>query len=249
VRHGSYRGGWTITDVSIAAPGLRAYNDALGGDRNKTRGVGGFGPNFVLAYSHVSGAVDDLVEHEGSGQNGLILGNFFDAVPARPYTRSPRAHLGLSTPFWGPTYIVRNLLRRSAPEDFRGRGRDGRAFKIQRTMKEGDDTGRIVLLHNTVFGAPMLAAMTGSGGPLGHVTGAANLFATPAADGDAAEGPGMIWREDAALSPDDATALDAASGAPTDEGPWRRAPALANINDAGPWAWAGAALFGATPPR
>jgi hypothetical protein len=246
IRHGSAMGGWTLTDLSASAAPPRSYNDVVGGDFNKTPGVGGFGPNFVLAYSYLSGAVDDLAEHEGSAQDGVVLGDFFDAVPARSYTRSPRSGLSLSTPYWGPTYVLRNVFRRRLPDFYEGRAVDGRAFKIQRDMKGGDDTGVVLMFHNTVLGGLTIEAMTGAGAPPAHIVGRNNLFDAPAAP--SLDAPGMDWGNGAVEIPraDSARVFAGGDPAPRGKGAWSRgAVPLDNINDAGPWAFEGAPIFGA----
>jgi hypothetical protein len=249
VRDGSWRGGWSVSDVSIVATPLRSLNDALSGNHNFAPDVGGFGPDFVLAHSYVSGAVDDLVEHEGAAPAGVILGNFFDAEPARSYTRSPRFHLALSTAYWGPTYVARNVLRRVSPARHEGRSVDGRGFKIQRDPDRGEEHGRMVFWHNTIFGDGMLDALSGSGGPLRFVTGRNNLFhVRPEEASDLIEDPTNDWRDGALVLSrrEAAMAFNGADHRLLAEGPWVRAAVpLANINDAGPFAWAGPAVFGA----
>lgn len=156
LKHGSYRGGWTITDTSMVAHPLRSTNDHLGGDHNFTRLVGGFGPNFVLSHNYLTGFADDAVEQEGSAQVGVILGNYVHARRARPFTRSPAAVFALSVAYWGPTLLVDNTVVRHSPERWgppAGVNNLGTVLKIQRLNVE-EPFGEVLYHHNTSGSPP-----------------------------------------------------------------------------------------------
>ena len=126
---------------------------------------------------------------------------------------------------------------------------DGRGFKIQRDPERGEEHGPMVFWHNTLFGDGMLDALSGSGGPLRFVEGRNNLFHVRAEESDDLErDPSNDWRDGALIltRSQAAAAFDGDDHRLREPGPWLRpAVALANVNDAGPWAWAGPAVFGA----
>jgi hypothetical protein len=244
-----------VTDASLAAHPLRSYNDAMGGDGNSTDGPGGFGPNFVLAYSLVSGQADDGIEHEGSAQVGVLLGNLFDARRARPFSKSPPAALGLSVPYWGPTYVVRNVFRRHSPENWPNAPRRSDTcliLKIKRGGKVKDPIGHVYFLHNTAYSPreqdPRFSCITVRRKPWGDYLWGANNLALLANPFKPHPGKHVTWSPHNVMVHDYARfpKLVGRTHIPISPAGLANAEPLPNINDAGPWAAAqGPPLIGA----
>jgi hypothetical protein len=171
---GSKDGQNVFTDNTFAAHGMRSQNDLIGGYSNFNK-VNGFpGRDSDIAYNLMAGAADDTAELEGMGLMYVILHNFFDMTPLRRWSNGPATTLGLSIPYWGPTYIVRNIIVRPVNVDEYTIG--GYFLKIQR--KNVTDSSRMIVLHNLAIGSTgaMASPVAEAGTVIAKMTGYNNLF-------------------------------------------------------------------------
>jgi len=159
VKDGSYLGGIYIADCSFAGNIHRPVEDSITGNNNKTAEIGGLGPNAFVAHNDFAGMADDGLEIEGSNQTLVLLANHISMSRVANRTRSPRAAIGVSTGYWGPTLIARNIVAFSlngytGPS---GENEQGSGAKIQRAPGNSglplvaDQKGIAIVAHQTGY--------------------------------------------------------------------------------------------------
>lgn len=270
-RAGSFLGGNAFMDCSFAGSSLRPCEDGIMSAPVLTGLVAGFGPNAVFAHCYVAGVTDDAFELDGTNQNLLALGNWFDMERGVQWVAGPVACVSASVGFWGPTILRRNVFRyRLRRPDLKTFGMGGESvkeqsncIKIKRSFRE--EKGVVVIEHNTALpseampgreGVREFMAAFGNGvapavSPteekvwMGHIAGRANLARIGLTSTIATPtGVDVVW-SDNDIARDTAAVLtfEPDSAIPA-TGAVAAAPRLANVNDGGPWG-AAAARVGA----
>jgi len=158
VKQGSFLGGVYISGCSFAGDKRRPVEDSITGNNNKTREIGGLGPNSWMGHCYMTGMADDGLEIEGSNQCAVLLANWLDLKRVANMTRSPRSGVSCSTGYWGPTILARNVFRftRDGFVGPVGQNDQSSVIKAQKTpgssgIVNTEQRGLIVFAHNTGF--------------------------------------------------------------------------------------------------